>query len=71
MKGQRLAASYVNMYIGNDVVVLPVFGVPTDEEAIRVVQGLFSSKRVVPLSSRELLLGGGNIHCLSQHQPGF
>lgn len=71
-EGERLAASYVNFYIGNNCVVVPQFGVATDATAMRVVQSCFPKRRVIGIRSREILLGGGNIHCITQQVPrGF
>jgi agmatine deiminase len=67
--GERLAASYVNFYIANGAIIAPCFGVPTDAEAQAVLQRLFSDRQIVMLPAREILLGGGNIHCITQQQP--
>jgi agmatine deiminase len=67
--GDRMAASYVNFYIANGGVIVPAFGDPHDEEARYTLQTLFPDRRVVSVPSREVLLGGGNIHCITQQQP--
>jgi agmatine deiminase len=67
--GERLAASYVNFYIANGAIIAPHFGVPTDETARTVLQKLFPEREVVMIPAREILLGGGNIHCITQQQP--
>lgn len=67
--GERLAASYVNFYIANGAIIAPAFGVPTDEPARAVLERLFPEREVVMLPAREILLGGGNIHCITQQQP--
>jgi agmatine deiminase len=67
--GQRLAASYVNFYLANGAVVMPLFGRSSDERARRVLRRLFPRRRLVGVPSREVLLGGGNIHCITQQQP--
>ncbi|GHS89363.1 putative agmatine deiminase 1 [Actinomycetota bacterium] len=67
--GDRLAGSYVNSYIGNDVVVLPVFDDPHDGAALAAYTALFAPRRVVTVPGREILLGGGNVHCITQQQP--
>ncbi|KAJ9514574.1 hypothetical protein QJQ45_016311 [Haematococcus lacustris] len=68
--GQRLAASYVNFFIANGAVVMPAFGVPEDEVAKAVLQEQFPGRVVIAVPSREVLLGGGNIHCITCQQPG-
>jgi agmatine deiminase len=68
-KGDRLAASYINFYIANGGIVMPVFGDPHDREARATLQKLFPEHKVVGVPAREILLGGGNIHCIVQQQP--
>ena len=67
--GERLAASYVNFYIANGAIIAPAFGVETDEPARNVLARLFPEREIVMLPAREILLGGGNIHCITQQQP--
>jgi agmatine deiminase len=69
LPGERLAASYINFYIANGGVVMPAFGGSRDEEAAATLRKLFPDRRVVALPAREILLGGGNIHCITQQQP--
>jgi agmatine deiminase len=67
--GERLAASYVNFYIANNAVIAPAFDVATDETAQAVLARCFPDREVVMVPAREILLGGGNIHCITQQQP--
>jgi agmatine deiminase len=67
--GDRLAGSYINFYITNGGVVMPVFDDPHDQAAMDTVQQLFPERKVVGVPAREILLGGGNIHCITQQQP--
>jgi agmatine deiminase len=67
--GERLAGSYVNSYIGNGIVVLPVFDDPHDEAAVATYERLFPDRRVLTVPGREILLGGGNVHCITQQVP--
>jgi agmatine deiminase len=67
--GERLAASYVNFYIANGAIIAPCFDIPTDAPAKAVLQNLFPDREVVMVPAREILLGGGNIHCITQQQP--
>jgi len=69
IEGDRLAASYVNFYIANDVIVMPKFDDPNDEPAQKALQGLFPDRRIIAVPGREILLGGGNIHCITQQEP--
>ncbi len=68
-EGDRLPASYVNYYNCNGAVILPVFNDPHDQAAIDTLQQLFPEKTIEPIYAREILLGGGNIHCITQQIP--
>lgn len=67
--GERLAASYVNFYIANRHIVMPGFGDPADERAKQILQTLFPEREVVQIYARDILIGGGNIHCITQQIP--
>jgi agmatine deiminase len=67
--GDRMAASYVNFYIANGGVVVPIFDDPHDQPALKTLSKLFPGRQVVGVPAREILLGGGNIHCITQQQP--
>jgi agmatine deiminase len=67
--GARLAASYVNFYIGNRRVVVPMLDSKRDGRALRQLQELFPKRKVVGVPGREILLGGGNVHCVTQQVP--
>ncbi len=67
--GERLAASYVNFYFTNRSVLLPQFGgenAESDALAVSLMQTWCPDRRIVPIPARELIVGGGNIHCLTQ-----
>jgi agmatine deiminase len=67
--GDRLAASYVNYYVCNGGVIVPTFDDPQDRPALNTLAKLYPDRRVVGVPAREILLGGGNIHCITQQQP--
>ncbi len=67
--GDRLAASYVNFYIANGGIVMPLLDARTDRAAAARLRKLFPRRRVVGVPAREVLLGGGNIHCITQQVP--
>ena len=70
LAGDRLAASYVNFYFCNGGAVVPTFNDPMDAVALAQLQALLPERKVVGVPSREILLGGGNIHCITQQVPG-
>jgi len=67
--GERLAGSYINFYIANEGIILPQFNDRHDEDARRKLAELFPQHKIIGVNSREILLGGGNIHCITQQQP--
>lgn len=66
---ERLAGSYVNFLLVNGGVIMPCFDDPADEPAQQLMRDLFPTRSVVAVPGREILLGGGNIHCITQQQP--
>ena len=67
--GLRLAASYVNFYIANGAIVMPLLDPKRDGAASDVLAKVFPNRKVKGVPAREILLGGGNIHCITQQQP--
>jgi agmatine deiminase len=68
-EGDRMAASYINFYIANGGIVAPLFNDPADRPAVQKLRELFPERLVTGVPAREILLGGGNIHCITQQQP--
>ena len=72
--GERLAASYVNFYFANGVLLLPQFGGmnrSSDARAYSIMSKLCPERKVIGIDSRAILLGGGNIHCITQQIPYY
>ena len=67
--GARLAGSYVNFYLANGQVVAPLLDERTDAAALDRLATLFPDRDVVGVAAREILLGGGNIHCITDQVP--
>jgi agmatine deiminase len=68
-QGTRLAGSYVNYYLGNRRVVVPLLDAKRDGAALATLEALLPGREVVGVPAREILLGGGNIHCITQQVP--
>jgi agmatine deiminase len=69
LAGDRLAASYVNYYTGTSRIVFPLLDERTDDAAREILASLYPEREVVGVPAREILLGGGNIHCITQQVP--
>ena len=69
--GEKMAASYVNFYISNNAIFFPTFGIQeSDDRAGETLRSLFPYHKICGVSSKEILMGGGNIHCMTQQVPG-
>ena len=68
-EGLRMPASYANFYIANQAIILLIFGDKYDDLAITTLQTVFPNHKIKPIMAREIMLGRGNIHCITQQQP--
>ncbi|WP_099973992.1 agmatine deiminase [Lactobacillus terrae] len=69
--GDRLTASYVSYYLFNGGLLLPIFDDPNDQIAIDILKDLFPDRKIETIHARELLLGGGNVHCVIEAVPMY
>jgi agmatine deiminase len=68
-EGQRLPASYANFYIANGLVIVPTFNDAKDCVALNTLGRLFPGREVVGIHCRDLVLGLGTLHCMTQQEP--
>ena len=70
LEGRRLAGSYVNFYMGEKFIILPQFGCDEDSKAVEILKDFYKEEKdIIPVHSKEILLGGGNIHCITKQIP--
>jgi agmatine deiminase len=69
--GAPIPASYMNFYIGNAAVIVPIYGQPNDEAALDTLRPFFPGRMIVGLRSDAILSGGGSFHCTSQQMPSL
>jgi agmatine deiminase len=67
--GEIIPASYMNFYIGNAAVAVPVYGAPNDAAAVEAIAALFPGRHVEGYRADHILTGGGSFHCISQQVP--
>ena len=69
--GEPIPASYMNFYIGNAAVIVPIYGQPNDQSALDAFRAFFPGREIVGLRSDAILSGGGSFHCCSQQMPSL
>ena len=69
--GERLAVPYLNLYVCNGAVIVPVTGHPADDDMLGIIAGCFPGREVVPVPGAVLALGGGGPHCITQQIPAI
>lgn len=67
--GERVAVSYLNHYVCNGAVIVPVAGTEDDEPALTAIGDAFPGREVVPVPGAVLAYGGGGPHCITQQVP--
>ncbi|MFA5880429.1 MAG: agmatine deiminase family protein [Candidatus Margulisiibacteriota bacterium] len=67
--GKQAPVSYANFYIGNKTVLVSIFNDQNDEKAISIIQSCFPDRKVIGIDCRDLIYGGGTIHCITQQEP--
>ena len=70
-RDRRLPASYLNFYVANDLVLVPRFGCRRDGEAQEILGECFPGRRIVPIDCRQIVIGLGAVHCLTQQVPAL
>ena len=69
IKGTRVPVTYLNFYIANKIVLVPVFNDAKDKIVINIFKKNFKSRKIIPINCSELIWGFGAIHCMTQQEP--
>jgi agmatine deiminase len=67
--GPPTVVPYVNFYVANGALIVPVTGAETDAEALALLERLYPGREAVPVSGTTLAHGGGGVHCITQQVP--
>ena len=69
--GRRAARRLLRQFLHRATrrVVMPLLDPRRDTPALRTLQRIFPERDVIGVQAREILLGGGNIHCITQQVP--
>ena len=62
-------ASYMNFVITSNLVVVPIFGSPHDDDGVAAIAELFPDRATIGVMGDAVLAGGGGFHCASQQMP--
>ena len=68
-RGDRLPASHANFLIANGAVLVPVFGGASDERALAILRECLPGRDIIGIPARDLVVGLGAVHCLTQQEP--
>ena len=67
----RVPASYMNFYICNKKVLVPIFKVKEDNFAIKIFKNYFKNRKIETIDCSKLIWGFGAIHCMTQQEPNI
>ena len=67
--GEEIAAGYLNFYLCNGAVIVPVAGADTDAQALEIIASAYPGREIVPVPGLVLAFGGGGPHCITQQVP--
>jgi len=71
IENTRVPASYLNFYICNKKVLLPIFRVKEDNIAIKIFKNYFKKRKIETIDCSKLIWGFGAIHCMTQQEPNI
>jgi agmatine deiminase len=66
---ERVCVPYLNYYVANGAVFVPVTGNAADNEMLAMIGTAYPEREVVPVPGTTLAVGGGGPHCITQQVP--
>jgi len=69
MEGTRVPATYLNFYIANKIVLVPIFEDKNDKLVLNIFKKHFKNRKIIPINCSNLIWGFGAIHCMTQQEP--
>ena len=69
IEGTRVPASYLNFYIANKIVLVPVFKDKKDKTTLKIFRKHFYKRKIIPIDCSNLIRGFGAVHCMTQQEP--
>jgi agmatine deiminase len=67
--GEQIAAGYMNLYICNRAVIVPLTQAEFDDVALDIISRAFPGREIVGVPGLILAYGGGGPHCITQQVP--
>ena len=69
IEGTRVPATYLNFYIANKIVLVPIFKDKNDKLVLSIFKKHFKNRKIIPIDCSNLIWGFGAIHCMTQQEP--
>ena len=69
INGIRVPATYLNFYVANKTVLVPIFNDKKDRIVIKIFKKHFKNRKIIPIDCSLLIWGFGAIHCMTQQEP--
>lgn len=66
--GEKAPVSYTNFYIGNKIILMPIYNDENDKRAIEIMSSIFKDKKIIPIDCTKLIEGGGGLHCITMQE---
>ena len=65
----RVPATYLNFFIGNKVILLPIYNDKKDIKVFKIFKKFFNNRKIITIDCSKLIWGFGAVHCMTQQEP--